>query len=64
MNEDRNAMYRMKELWGYMIYMFSNNKKYAKSIKKAQTANDYRIAVSSLFAEQDIVEGSGLFSDK
>lgn len=64
MNEDRNAMYRMKELWGYMIYMFSNNKKYAKSIKIAQTANDYRIAVSSLFAEQDIVEGSGLFSDK
>ena len=21
-NEDRNAMFRMKELWGYMIYMF------------------------------------------
>ncbi|WP_288679070.1 tRNA-dihydrouridine synthase family protein, partial [uncultured Clostridium sp.] len=35
-NEDRNAMFRMKELWGYMIYMFSNNKKYAKKIKKAQ----------------------------
>ena len=64
MNEDRNAMYRMKEQWGNKIYMFLNNKKYAKSIKKAQTANDYRIAVSSLFAEQDIVEGSGLFSDK
>ncbi len=26
-NEDRNALFRMKELWGYMIYIFSNNKK-------------------------------------
>src|SRR3712207_1335642 len=23
-NEDRNAMFRMKELWGYMIYIFSD----------------------------------------
>lgn len=29
-NEERNALFRMKELWGYMIYMFSDNKKYAK----------------------------------
>ncbi len=33
-NEDRNALFRMKELWGYMIYIFSNNKKYAKKIKE------------------------------
>ncbi|ADF98491.1 dihydrouridine synthase family protein [Clostridium botulinum F str. 230613] len=25
-NEDRNALFRMKELWGYMIYIFSNIK--------------------------------------
>lgn len=35
-NEERNALFRMKELWGYMIYIFSDNKKYAKKIKKAQ----------------------------
>ncbi len=29
-NEEKNALFRMKELWGYMIYIFSNNKKYAK----------------------------------
>lgn len=63
-NEDRNAIFRMKELWGYMIYMFSDNKKYAKKIKKAQNLSDYKSAVSSLFAEQKIVEGAGLFSDK
>lgn len=63
-NEERNALFRMKELWGYMIYMFSDNKKYAKKIKKAQNLSDYKSAVSSLFAEQKIVEGAGLFSDK
>ncbi|EIF2086254.1 tRNA-dihydrouridine synthase family protein [Clostridium perfringens] len=63
-NEDRNAMFRMKELWGYMIYIFSNNKKYAKKIKKAQKVVDYNQAVTSLFLEQDILKGAGLFSSE
>lgn len=63
-NEDRNAMFRMKKLWGYMIYMFSNNKKYAKKIKKAQKVVDYNQAVTSLFLEQDILKGAGLFSSE
>ncbi|EDS78593.1 dihydrouridine synthase family protein [Clostridium botulinum C str. Eklund] len=62
-NEDRNAMFRMKELWGYMIYIFSDNKKYAKKIRKAQNLRDYNEAVSSLFREQEIVKGAGLFSN-
>ena len=61
-NEDRNAMFRMKELWGYMIYIFSDNKKYAKKIRKAQNLRDYNEAVSSLFREQEIVKGAGLFN--
>jgi hypothetical protein len=51
----------MKELWGYMIYMFSNNKKYAKKIKKAQKLSDYNEGVLGLFEEQEIIEGAGLF---
>ncbi|MDU5108132.1 MULTISPECIES: tRNA-dihydrouridine synthase family protein [unclassified Clostridium] len=62
-NEDKNAIYRMKELWGYMIYIFSDNKKYIKRIKKAQKIEDYNEAVLSLFREQDIVRGAGLFSE-
>ena len=46
-----------------MIYMFSDNKKYAKKIKKAQKVTDYNHAVESLFAEQDIIKGSGFFRD-
>lgn len=60
-NENRNAMLRMKELWGYMIYIFSDSKKYIKKIKKAQKLNDYNAAVSSLFRECDIINGAGLF---
>ena len=63
-NEDRNAIFKMKELWGYMIYIFSDNKKYAKKIKKSQKLSDYKEAVSSLFMEQEIIEGAGLFSSE
>ena len=62
--EDKNAMYRMKEIWGYMIYMFSDSKKYGKKIKKAQKVEDYNYAVQSLFAEQDLVKGAGLFNNE
>lgn len=60
--EEKNAIFRMKELWGYMIWVFSDNKKYAKKIKKAQNLRDYNEAVLSLFTEQEIIKGAGLFS--
>ena len=62
-NGDKNALYRMKQLWAYMIYIFSDNKKYIKKIKKAQRLEDYNEAVLSLFKEQEIIRGVGLFSD-
>ncbi|MDY4078733.1 MAG: tRNA-dihydrouridine synthase family protein [Clostridium sp.] len=60
--EEKNAIFRMKELWGYMIYIFSDNKKYAKKIKKAQKLREYNEAVFSLFQEQEIIKGAGLFN--
>jgi len=59
---DRNVLYKMIELWCYMIHIFSDNKKYAKKIKKSQKLSDYNEAVSSLFMDQEIIEGAGLFS--
>ena len=61
--DDNIALYRMKELWGYMIYIFSDNKKYSKKIKKSQNINTYQEAISDLFNEQEIVRGAGLFSN-
>lgn len=52
---DRNVLYKMKEIWCYMITIFSDNEKYAKRIKKASRLSDYEEAVSSLFREQDII---------
>ncbi|MDU3724156.1 MAG: diguanylate cyclase, partial [Clostridium celatum] len=64
LKEDKNAMYRMKELWGYMAHIFTDSKKYYKKIKKAQKARDYEEAVLSLFEEQEIIKGAGLFSNE
>lgn len=61
---ERNVLFKMKEIWFYMIHMFSDYEKYAKKIKKSQRLCDYENAVTSLFQEQDILEGIGLFSSK
>ncbi|WP_297427578.1 tRNA-dihydrouridine synthase [Clostridium sp.] len=60
-DEDINAINRMKELFGYMIYIFSDSKRYLKKIKRSQNINEYNEAVLSLFTEQEIIKGAGLF---
>ena len=45
MGEDRNAIFRMKEMWSYLIKDFSGTEKQEKKIKKAQNAADYKQAV-------------------
>jgi tRNA-dihydrouridine synthase len=56
---DRNVLFKMKEVWFYMICMFSDNARYAKKIRKAERLFDYEAAVSSLFREQEVLDGSG-----
>lgn len=53
---DRNVLFKMKEIWTYMILMFSDNAKYKKKIKKAEKLCDYEEAVASLFKEQDFLD--------
>ena len=53
---DRNILFRMKELWSYMAVNFTNYEKYAKKIKKSQHLSEYSSVVSSLFAEQDLID--------
>lgn len=52
--EDKNTLFKMKELWAYMISIFADHKKYAKEIRKAQKLKDYVEIVESLFREQDM----------
>lgn len=52
---DRNVLFKMKELWFYMIPLFADSAKHAKKIKKAERLYDYEAAVSSLFREREIL---------
>lgn len=61
---DKNTLFKMKEMWSYMKYIFSDNKKYAKKIKKSQNINQYQEAVNELFDEQEIIKGAGLFYEE
>lgn len=52
---DRNVLFKMKELWYYLIPMFHDSEKHAKRIKKAEKFAAYEDAVSSLFLEQELI---------
>ena len=57
MSGEKNVLYKMKELWSYMILSFSHYEPYAKKIRKAETLQKYEVAVNALFREQRLVEG-------
>lgn len=46
---NKNALFKMKEIWFYMIHIFEDSEKAYKKIKKAQNAWDYEIAVREIF---------------
>lgn len=48
---DRNVLFKMKELWAYMIVLFEESKKYEKMIKKSEKLSAYEMAVNGLFRE-------------
>jgi tRNA-dihydrouridine synthase len=48
MCEDRNTLFKMKELWTWWAVMFPGKEKVLKKIKKATTLQEYRSLVSSL----------------
>ncbi|MGM9630609.1 tRNA dihydrouridine synthase [Butyricicoccus sp.] len=54
----RNVLFKMKELWVYLGFLFENHEKYAKKIRKAQTLAAYRKAVDDLFAERELLRES------
>lgn len=50
MSGERNALFKMKEIWSYMGASFEDADKYLKKIKKANHLTDYKIAVNELFS--------------
>lgn len=54
MNDERNVLFKMKELWLYMSESFTEGEKYWRKIKKAKNFSEYNTAVSGLFRESSI----------
>lgn len=47
---DKNVLFKMKEIWSYMIKNFPDSDKTAKKIKKASSISEYEVYVNLLFA--------------
>ena len=46
---ERNVLFKMKELWGYLIHSCPEEEKLMKKIRKAQHLAEYEGVVSELF---------------
>ncbi len=52
---DKTVLFKMKELWYYMISMFEDSKKYGKKIKKTEKLAEYEKIVAQLFSDCRII---------
>lgn len=59
MSGERDVLFRMKELWFYLSWMFTDREPYIKKIRKSQRADEYENAVARLFREQELTEDGG-----
>lgn len=51
---DRNVLFKMKELWAFMIDLFDERDKLAKKIRKVERVKDYEILINKIFKEGNI----------
>ncbi len=51
---DRNVLFKMKELWAYMLPSFERGEKHGKKIQKSQNLFDYIPAVEALFKDLEL----------
>lgn len=53
---DRNVLYKMKEMWFYMIHLFEHPEKYAKRIKKCEKLHEYDAIVNAMFTDLKLID--------
>ena len=51
---DRNVLFKMKELWAYMLQSFESGEKHGKKIQKSQNLFDYMLAVEAIFKNLEL----------
>ena len=52
----RNTMFRLKEIWGFMILSFGDREKHWKQLRKATTLAEYQSAVARIFRDLPLLE--------
>lgn len=52
---DKTVLFKMKELWSYMIHSFYYDIKIEKKIKKAQKLSEYDVAIRELFSQYELI---------
>ena len=57
---DRDLLFKMKEVWFYMIRIFTNSEKHIKKIRKAESLFKYLEAVNFLFQEEEILSNKDI----
>lgn len=56
---DKTVLFKMKELWNYWQYLFTDPEYYLKKIRKAQRVPEYRSAVSELVRSCQLTTENG-----
>ena len=55
MSGEKNVLFRMKELWPYLLASFRDSEKAGKAIRKSRNGEEYRRAVEALFRENEFM---------
>lgn len=57
----RSTMFRMKEIWSYMILMFDRREKYQKLLRKTTSLSEFRAITAHIFRELPLREDADVF---
>lgn len=59
MSGDTPLLFKMKEVWNYMICLFEDSQKYGKKLRKVQKIKDYQKILDEMFETLEIKENPG-----
>lgn len=52
---DRPVLFKMKELWQYLVFSFNVDEKWKKKMRKAQSLSEYQIIINDLFSKYQYI---------
>ena len=52
---ERPVLFKMKELWQYLVFSFDVDEKWKKKMRKAQSLSEYQIIINELFSKYQYI---------